>query len=71
MPWRMAMTLRLDDKRSAALREVAEEEGRSQQEIVKMAIDEYVARRRHIRRREEAIDRIVTQNAELNGLLAQ
>ena len=65
------MNLRLDDQRSAALREVAEEEGRSQQEVVKRALDDYFARRQHIRHREQAIDRIVAKNAELNDLLAQ
>lgn len=67
----MAMNLRLDDDRSSLLREVADEEGRSQQEIVKLALDEYFARRSHVRRREEAIDRIVAKNADLNELLAR
>lgn len=67
----MAMNLRLDDDRAAALREAADEEGRSQQEIVRQALDQYLVNRRHVRRREEAIDRIVAKNSELNELLAQ
>ncbi len=65
------MTLRLDDEQSSALRDVAEEEGRSQQEIVKRALDEYFANRRHVRRRDAAITRIMTEDAELLDKLAQ
>ena len=40
----MAMTLRLDEKTNDALRLRAEAEGRSMQEVVRVAIVEYVER---------------------------
>jgi predicted transcriptional regulator len=40
----MAMTLRLSDEQTAALRERAEREHRSMQQIVLNAIDEYLVR---------------------------
>ncbi len=40
----MAMTLRLDDDESAALRRRAELEGRSMQEVARAAVREYIER---------------------------
>jgi predicted transcriptional regulator len=40
----MAMTLRLSDEQTAALRERAEVEHRSMQQVVLTAVDEYLAR---------------------------
>jgi predicted transcriptional regulator len=59
----MAMTLRLDDAETAALRNRAELEGRSMQEIAKAAINEYVSDRPQ--RLSAAIDRVRTEDAEL------
>jgi predicted transcriptional regulator len=41
----MAMTLRLTDEEAAALREQAEREGRSMQDVARSAVREYVDRR--------------------------
>ena len=49
------MTLRLDDQTNNALRERAESEGRSMQEVVKAAVAEYIDP--HERR--EALDRVL------------
>lgn len=65
------MTLRLDDEQSSALREAAEDEGRSQQEIVKLALAEYFANRQHVRRRDSLISRVMTEDAELLDRLAK
>lgn len=40
----MAMTLRLTDEESAALREQAEREGRSMQDVARAAVREYIER---------------------------
>ncbi|WP_432923700.1 ribbon-helix-helix protein, CopG family [Microbispora sp. CA-135349] len=40
----MAMTLRLSDEQTEALRRRAEKEGRSMQQIVVAAVEEYLAR---------------------------
>jgi predicted transcriptional regulator len=40
----MAMTLRLSDQQTEALRKRADAEGRSMQQVVLAAIDEYLAR---------------------------
>jgi predicted transcriptional regulator len=59
----MAMTLRLDDELDAALEETARREHRSKQEVVRVAIQEYTSRRTRLRT--EALERIVTENADL------
>jgi predicted transcriptional regulator len=59
----MAMNLRLDDEEMAALRERAEKEGRSMQEVAKTAINDYLSRR-PVRLR-AAIERVRTEDAEL------
>lgn len=65
----MAMTLRLSDADAAALRNVAEEEGRSMQEVVVSALREYLAKRDDFRTRQ--VDRFLSEDAELLRLLAQ
>ena len=40
----MAMTLRLSDEQAAALRERAEREGRSMQQVARAAVDDYLLR---------------------------
>jgi predicted transcriptional regulator len=59
----MAMTLRLDDELDAALEETARRENRSKQEVVRVAIQQYTSRRSALR--EEALARIVSEDAEL------
>jgi predicted transcriptional regulator len=59
----MPMTLRLTAAETAALRETARREHRSMQEVARIAIDEYVTRRR--RRRDEHLATIVREDAEL------
>lgn len=46
----MAMTLRLDEATSEALRDQAQAEGRSVHQTVLIAIDEYLARHRRSQR---------------------
>ena len=59
----MAMTLRLDEADDKALEETARRERRSKQEVAREAIREYTSRR--IRVRDEAIQRILAENADL------
>jgi predicted transcriptional regulator len=59
----MAMNLRLIEEETAALRRRAEEENRSMQDIVKQALRDYLVRRPE--RLAGAIDRVVTEDAEL------
>ncbi len=58
----MAMTLRLTDEQTAALRATADREGRSMQETVVRAIDEYVAKRGE--KRDALIKRILEEDRE-------
>lgn len=51
----MAMTLRLSDEETRALRERAEREGRSMQEVARSAVRDYVERSS----RRELIDRVL------------
>lgn len=53
----MAMTLRLSDAQTEALRARADFEGRSMQEVAKSAIDEYVETHARI----DLIDRVLDQ----------
>lgn len=53
----MAMTLRLDDQETDALRQQAEHEGRSMQEIARQAVREYVERTS----RRELLDRVLDE----------
>ena len=59
----MAMTLRLSDKQTAALKKVAEQEGVSMQEAALTAVDEYLSKRQV--RLTEIINRISTDDKEL------
>jgi len=59
----MAMTLRLTDEESEALRARAESEGRSMQDVARTAIRDYIAGREG--RLQDAIARIRTEDAEL------
>jgi predicted transcriptional regulator len=59
----MAMNLRLTDEESAALRETAEREGRSMQEVARVAIAAYTSAR--TRRRDELLDGILAERADV------
>jgi predicted transcriptional regulator len=63
----MAMTLRLTEEQTAALRATAEREGRSMQETVVRAIDEYVAKREQ--KRDALLKRILEEDREALGRL--
>ncbi|WP_121192119.1 FitA-like ribbon-helix-helix domain-containing protein [Motilibacter peucedani] len=65
----MAMNLRLTDQEAEALRQRAEQEGRSMQEVARSAIAEYVSDRPA--RLRAAIDRVRTEDAELLARLAR
>ena len=65
----MAMTLRLTDDETTALRARAELEGRSMQEVARDAIAIYVSGRPE--RLRAAIGRIVTEDAELLDRLSR
>ena len=65
----MAMTLRLSDEETEALRAYAEATGRSMQDVARQAIHEYVTERRATRR--AILQRIAAEDAELLNLLAQ
>lgn len=65
----MAMNLRLSDDEAAALRRKAAEEGRSMQEVARVAIAEYVSDRPA--RLRSAIERIRTEDAELLDRLSR
>lgn len=59
----MAMTLRLDEAQTEALRVTAEREGRSMQEVAKQAVDDYTAARSHTF--EALLDGILRDHAEV------
>ena len=59
----MAMNLRLTDSEADALRRKAAEEGRSMQEVARLAIAEYVSDRPA--RLRAAIERVRAEDAEL------
>jgi predicted transcriptional regulator len=56
----MAMTLRLTDEQTAALRARAEKEGRSMQQVAVSAVDEYLLRTED----DELTDRLAGQGAQ-------
>ncbi len=65
----MAMTLRLTEEETALLRRQAEREGRSMHEVVRLAIQERIARQDHTERVRGAARRVVTRhNAILDRL---
>lgn len=53
----MAMTLRLDEQETEALRERAEHEGRSMQDIARQAVRDYIERTS----KRELLDRVLDQ----------
>jgi predicted transcriptional regulator len=55
----MAMTLRLSDQQTEALRRRAEKEGRSMQQVARTALDEYLLRTED----DELTDRLADQGA--------
>jgi len=61
----VAMTLRLTDEESAALRAQADAEHRSMQEVARAAIREYVDRRSLRARVDEALDELTPRYADL------
>ena len=65
----MAMTLRLSDEETLALRQTAEAEHRSMQDVARTAIAEYVQNRRAYRDR--LLDQIFTEDASLLKRLAE
>lgn len=65
----MAMTLRLSDKQSKALRKIADSQGISMQEAALAAVDEYTSKRQ--KRLTDIIDRIRTEDAELLDRLSK
>ena len=65
----MAMTLRLSEKQSAALKRTADQAGISMQEAALQAVDEYVSRRQ--KRLSDAISRVKIEDKELLRRLAQ
>jgi hypothetical protein len=61
----MAMTLRLTDDETVLLRRQAELEGRSMQEVVRLAIRERIARHEHAERVQAAAVRVAERHAEI------
>ncbi|MUM15855.1 CopG family transcriptional regulator [Mycobacterium sp. CBMA271] len=64
----MAMTLRLSDEQTSALRAAADREGLSMQAVALKAVDEYLNGRR--RRRDDLLKRIVAEDAGVLDRLA-
>jgi predicted transcriptional regulator len=60
----MAMTLRLTDEETEALRAQAEREARSMQEVVRAAVREYVTRRGNARLVDDELQYVVTTYQE-------
>jgi predicted transcriptional regulator len=60
----MAMTLRLTDEETEALRAQAERESRSMQDVARAAVREYVARRGNARLVDEELHYVVTTYKE-------
>lgn len=67
----MAMTLRLSDEDAAALAAQAEREGRSQTEIVREAIMDYVNRRGRRESLQQVLDEELPRYAEALERLGQ
>jgi predicted transcriptional regulator len=60
----MAMTLRLTEEETEALRAQAESESRSMQDVVRAAVREYVARRGNARLVDDELQYVVTTYKE-------
>ena len=69
--WPMAMTLRLDQAESKALRKTAEREDRSMQEVAREAIREYIARTSRRARLDRVLDEEFPRFAEALERLGQ
>lgn len=67
----MAMTLRLSDAQTEALRARADFEGRSMQEVAKSAIDEYVETHSRSDLIDRVLDRELPRYAEAMRRLAE
>jgi predicted transcriptional regulator len=65
----MAMTLRLSDEETESLRQAAEQEHRSMQEVARQAIRDYTSRRETSFA--EAVDFVVQRDAELLDRLSK
>lgn len=65
----MAMTLRLSDEQTAALKKAAEQEGISMQEAALKAVDEYLSKRQM--RLQDYIHKVATEDKELLDRLAK
>ena len=61
----VAMTLRLTDDEADALRRQADAEQRSMQDVAREAIREYVARRSHLARVDDALDVLTPRYSDL------
>ena len=61
----MAMTLRLTDEETQLLRRQAEQEGRSMQEVARLAILERIERSRHTERVRASARRMVAEDREI------
>jgi len=61
----MAMTLRLTEEETEALRRQAETEGRSMQDVARRSIHEYLARRDRAVERHELLQEAIDENREL------
>lgn len=59
----MGMTLRTSDQQTEALRRQATAEGRSMQAVALSAIDEYIARRAHATKVDDALSRVISDEA--------
>ncbi len=60
----MAMTLRLSDEESAALREHAKAQGRSMQQVARAAVREYIEARDRAVRIDEILDQQLPRYAD-------
>lgn len=67
----MAMTLRLTDDETEALRAQADAEGRSMQDVARAAVREYVDRRTVRSKVESALDVLTPKYADLLERLGQ
>jgi predicted transcriptional regulator len=60
----MAMTLRLDEQEADALRQRAEREGRSMQEVARQAVRDYIERTSKRELLDQVLDRELPRYAE-------
>ncbi len=67
----MAMTLRLDEQETAALRERAEREGRSMQDVARQAVRDYIERTSKHELLDAVLDRELPRYAEALERLGQ